>query len=324
MTIEAVAPLTFSVTTEQDVSAISCGFYHALYVANLTTGQDFGSASFLTFIIILNIPSGCSTNSFIVELEVLQDVGLSTVDEEVVGSNILSCIALEPCLQFFRSCTFVREFGAPFLVFFILCNGACDYFLQVNQLVLESHQVRSIACGLHFSVLSSKLISVALVCRRFQRIIVNELSDKVLTILFKVTLVVEGELVHLHTAVVVNLNLEVSVRNCTADREVDVALEEASGLEDVSAYVFLLVDEYPTVSVLDSVIVAIEVGSPNLPVLPVTVCIFVCVATSNEAVVGGLDGRVVLCLEDDEAVARSCSTPLGAIAVTINQRCRTL
>ena len=165
-------------------------------------------------------------------------------------------------------------------------------------------------------------------CGFCARIVICEIFHVLFTLVVEVTLCVERELVHLHTATVEYLNLEVLVRLCATDREVDVAFEQACGPEDVSTYVLLLIDENPTFSILSCCFVTCEVSAPNLPVLPVTVGVNTSVTTCYEAVVRRLDGLILLCfridaLEDNEAVTTCTSTPLCAIAVTVNQGSRT-
>ena len=142
--IEAIAELTYGVTAEQDVNAVDSSIDHILDVANLTAGQNLCPALFFSILLILNIKACSLTDSIVVELEVLHDVLMCTIDVNAVGSNVLGCVTIEPCLQVLRCRTCTFKFCNPFLVLSILLDRGCNDVLQIFQFVLEPHQVRSI------------------------------------------------------------------------------------------------------------------------------------------------------------------------------------
>ena len=140
-----------------------------------------------------------------------------------------------------------------------------------------------------------------------------------MAILHEVGGVVECELIHLNEVAATSLsylNLEVLILLGATFREVNVALELVVGLEDVGADVDLVVDEHPLVGIAGSFFVAVEVGSPNLPSLPVTAGIAVGVTTGYETIVSRLNGCIAL---EDSPCGQGVGTPLGAFAVTVIQ-----
>ena len=223
-----------------------------------------------------------------------------------------------PCLQTLR---FYRKsknvIAVNRIILLVQVGRSCNIVLQINQLVLDLHYIRSINRSLQLLVLSFVCLCKSLVSGTLIRIVVSKLLCERFTVLSQVTSVVEGKLVHLHTTLVIYLNFEVCIRYSTTFREVNIALEHVGSLQNVCTDILFVVDQNPTFSVLCCLFVTCKVCTPNLPILPVTLFVCISIITCYQTVVCGLDRFVLLSisintLEDNESFLRSTGTPFGA------------
>ena len=295
--VVAVAPLTYSVTAQQDVETLVSCVDDALDVFCL------------------------SIDAVIVKRKSLHDVLVGTTNVLDARTFVLGAVAFEPSAQALGVKVSALELVVNSQIVSILLGRSGNSILQLLQVVVSLHHVGRIGSILEGLILTLVLVDVADVSGLCFGIVVLELSYEVTTILVQVTLVVEGELVHLNEVAAgsLNDNLEVLIRFCATNGEVDIALVLVGSLQHVCADIALRIDENPLVGLFVlSLFVAVEVSSPNLPRLPVTVGIAVGVTTCYETIICRLDGFVALEDEAPGLVVCACA-PLGVLAVAVDE-----
>ena len=170
-------------------------------------------------------------------------------------------------------------------------------------------------CHLEFLLVS---VNVSLISGFCFGIITVKLSEELSTFLCKVTLIVEGKLVHLHQSApcIHILDHEVLVSLSTTDREVDVALVLVGCLQNIRTHIVLFINEYPLVRLRRSILVAVEVGSIDLPALPVTVLITIGITACYQTIISRLNRFVSL---EDHPARQAVRAPLGSVTVTVDK-----